>query len=211
MVITEKLDGTNASVWILKHGHTVGDDGVGIHGTYTPFMPDLEVARLETEEGIFMLLAGSRKRFVIPGKTTDNFGFAGWVGRNARELLTLGEGVHYGEWWGNGIQRGYGLDEKRFSLFNSGRWSDRRQYASVLEAAEYGEVAPLCCHVVPVLHTGIFDSVNATIELNRLGQDGSRAAPGFMNPEGIMIYHTAARQIFKKTFEGDTTGKENAK
>jgi hypothetical protein len=41
----------------------------------------------------------------------------------------------------------------------------------------------------------------------RLGKSGSHAAPGFMKPEGIMIYHTAANQYFKKTFEGDEYGK----
>ena len=43
--------------------------------------------------------------------------------------------------------------------------------------------------------------------LSTLKYDGSHAAPGFMNPEGIMIYHTAANQYFKKTFEGDEKGK----
>jgi len=36
---------------------------------------------------------------------------------------------------------------------------------------------------------------------------GSVAAPGFPDPEGIMVYHTAASQLFKKTLEGDEGGK----
>jgi hypothetical protein len=57
------------------------------------------------------------------------------------DLLTLGPGRHFGEWWGAGIQRRYGLTEKRFSLFNVTRW---------------GEARPACCHVVPTLYRGPF-------------------------------------------------------
>jgi hypothetical protein len=79
----------------------------------------------------------SRSRWITPDD--DNFGFAAWVEANRDELLTLGPGRHFGEWWGSGIQRGYGLPkgEKRFSLFNVSRW---------------GESRPACCHVVPVLY-----------------------------------------------------------
>src|SRR5580692_3598930 len=84
------------------------------------------------------VLAGSRNRFITP--EDDNYGFARWVKDHEDELRTgLGIGIHYGEWWGSGIQRRYGLKEKRFSLFNSGRWTD--------------DVRPACCHVVPVLYT----------------------------------------------------------
>ena len=37
-------------------------------------------------------------------------------------MTFLVPGRHFGEWWGSGIQRGYGLDEKTFSLFNAYRW-----------------------------------------------------------------------------------------
>lgn len=36
---------------------------------------------------------------------------------------------------------------------------------------------------------------------------GSFAAPGFMNPEGVVIFHTAANVMFKKTFVKDDAGK----
>lgn len=67
---------------------------------------------------------GSRNRWIKPGKEHDNYGFAGWVEQNEEELLKLGDGYHFGEWYGCGIQRNYGLKEKRFALFNSGRWSN---------------------------------------------------------------------------------------
>jgi hypothetical protein len=43
--------------------------------------------------------------------------------------------------------------------------------------------------------------VDAILERLRVG--GSVAAPGFMQPEGIVIYHAASRTLFKKTIEKD--------
>jgi hypothetical protein len=40
-----------------------------------------------------------------------------------------------------------------------------------------------------------------------LKANGSYAVPGFMDPEGIVIYHTAGGHLYKKTFEGDDGGK----
>jgi len=139
------------------------------------------------EDGEFRV--GSRNQWITPEK--DNAGFARWAYEHKDELMQLGAGYHYGEWWGQGIQRGYGLKEKRFSLFNTSRWSD-----------ELG-VRPACCHVVPVLYTGMFDTEMVQIWLDWLGRNGSVAAPGFMNPEGVVIYHVAGNLYFKKTIEND--------
>jgi hypothetical protein len=160
VVVTEKLDGTNALVF-------VGEDG--------------------------SVRAGSRTRWITP--SDDNYGFAGWVAQHADELRALGPGYHYGEWWGQGIQRRYGLDTKRFSLFNVHRW---------------GESRPLCCNVVPVLARGndIRDATETA--LSWLRAQGSFAAPGFMNPEGVVIYHTASKQLFKVTLEKDEESKTAA-
>ena len=45
----------------------------------------------------------SRKRFITPGD--DNYGFALWVEENKDDLASLGDGYHYGEWAGEGIQK----------------------------------------------------------------------------------------------------------
>ena len=134
--------------------------------------------------------AGSRTRWITPGE--DNFGFAAWVAKNADELLQLGPGQHFGEWWGSGIQRGYGLKEKRFSLFNVSRWTDSR---------------PACCGVVPTLFRGKFDALDVRLLMTELQNTGSLAAPGFMKPEGIVLFCTANNALFKKTFEKDDEGK----
>lgn len=140
-----------------------------------------------TDEG--EVLAGSRSRYITPEQ--DNYGFARWVKANEEELRKLGPGRHFGEWWGSGVQRGYGLKngDKRFSMFNVGRWKD--------------EPLPSCVGLVPVLYEGPFSSDVIDRILDELRVGGSKAAPGFMNPEGIIVYHAAARSLFKVTLEKD--------
>jgi hypothetical protein len=160
VIVTEKIDGTNAQVF-------VGDDG--------------------------LILAGSRSRWITP--ENDNFGFAAWVRDHADELRELGPGRHFGEWWGAGIQRRYGLADKRFSLFNVLRW---------------GEDRPACCGVVPVLYRGQFDTAKIEEALSDLAENGSAAATGFMKPEGIVVFHIAGNVGFKKTIEKDEVPKSMA-
>jgi len=145
---------------------------------------------------------GSRNRIITPDN--DNFGFATWAYENKDELMKLGEGNHYGEWWGLGIQRGYGLSEKRFSLFNAGRWGD--MYKAFSEGHDV-PAFPACCHVVPVVMETVFDTSDIRNALHGLQITGSLAAPGYMNPEGIIVYHTQSKQTYKMTFEYDSTGK----
>lgn len=148
------------------------------------------------EDGEF--LVGSRTRWLSP-MSGDNHGFLLWAMTNKDELMKLGPGRHYGEWWGSGIQRGYGLkNEKRFSLFNIYRWADNT-------------VRPACCHIVPELWRGIFNTLDVVEQLDILRRTGSKAAPGFMRPEGIVIFHTAQGFLFKKTIERDEKPKSLTK
>lgn len=158
IVITEKLDGTNAQVSISD---------------------DLSTVR-----------AGSRTRWITPEQ--DNYGFAAWVRDNEDELRLLGPGRHFGEWWGAGIQRRYDQQEKHFSLFNVGRWSDER---------------PSCCRVVPTLYRGEFCTTAINEVVDGLAKNGSVAAPGFMKPEGVIVFHIAGNLGFKKTIEKDEVPK----
>jgi hypothetical protein len=184
VVITEKLDGTNAAVVITP----IPFNGVG----------QVDESNLSAEcarVGPWRLFAQSRTRVIVPGD--DNFGFAAWVRDNAADLVTMGEGHHFGEWWGRGIQRGYGLAERRFSLFNVHRWG-------------HPDVRPACCHVVPELWRGEFDTAFVNGAITMLKAKGSVAAPGFMKPEGVVIFHTTANLCFKKTIEKDEMSKQQA-
>jgi hypothetical protein len=201
VVVTEKIDGTNASVFIAG---TI----VEYVATVTPENPAKDVARVRNGTNRlddFVVLAGSRNRWLTP--EDDNFGFAKWVRDHAEELALLGPGHHFGEWWGVGIQRGYGLSERRFSLFNAGRWADLHTAASKLDLPAGLEWAPSCCHVVPVLYQGPFLLQNVDACLYDLRTRGSKAAPGFADPEGVVIYHTAGNHLYKKTIKGDELGK----
>lgn len=185
IIVTEKIDGTNSQV-LIEYVPTESED--------SPNWPAKEDKyRLATRYGMdgsmWGMYAGSRTRWLDTTSAGDNFGFAKWVEANAEELFKLGEGRHFGEWWGKGIQRGYGLEEKKFSLFNTSRWS--------------GEDRPACCSVVPVLYDGPNAAADIYEALWDLRDNGSAAAPGFMDPEGIIIWHTAANIGFKKTIEAD--------
>lgn len=139
----------------------------------------------------------SRNRIITT--ENDNFGFAKWGVENAEQLRWLGPGYHYGEWWGSGVNRSYGLvnGEKRFSLFNTRRWN--------LETPQ--STPPPCCKVVPVLElctANISNSIQFCMD--ELKKAGSKAAPGFMDPEGIVICHAATGTLFKKTYEDTRKG-----
>ncbi len=188
-VITEKIDGTNAQIFI--HSRANIDEGHGI-----PFLGAV---------GDFDIAAGSRNRWLTPGN--DNYGFAKWVAANAEQLIRLGPGRHFGEWWGAGIQRRYNQTEKHFSLFNVHRWYDPVRTSIDEIPGEKMCECPPCCRVVPVLNRSIFSTLNIELILSILKEGGSIAAPGFMQPEGIVIYHTASQTLFKKTIESDEQGK----
>lgn len=172
-VITEKIDGTNAQIYIRHicvHGYDVGEAG-----------------HEACEQHRFEFHVGSRNRWLSAEQ--DNYRFFKWAMEHQHELLQLGPGRHFGEWWGGGIQRGYGLkgDDKRFSLFHV-----------------HGIVhKPDCVGVVPTLYEGPFYESAIMTCIDKLEAFGSAAAPGFMDPEGIVIYHVHGKQLFKKTIKGD--------
>jgi len=194
-IITEKIDGTNAQVfivnsqdfysWFEENTEAYQDEAEKFLEQYCLYI------KLTVESDYYLyMFAGSCKRWLDTSSKGDNFGFAKWVQANAEELLKLGEGRHYGEWYGQGIQRGYGLDHKRFALFNVHKWSD-------------DEIRPKCCDVVPILYKGMFDTNQIKLCLANLMSGGSSAISNFKNPEGIIIFHSASGQLFKKTIEND--------
>lgn len=213
MIATEKLDGTNACVRVINLTDLPVEE--------IPNIPEwcyrVPVVAEDGSTTLYGLMFGSRSKWIYPAhlsgvKSSDNFGFAKWCVEHAEDLVKLGEGTHYGEWWGMGINRAYDLKEKRFSLFNVGRWRSQHEVDTPFPELHPGEeVLPACLHTVPViwsglLETGYFSAV--PVLMDAFAWHGSYASPGFMRPEGIILYHKASRTLFKKTFEKDFTGKE---
>jgi len=172
VVVTEKIDGTNAQIY-------VDQDSAG---------------------NPYVTAVGSRKRWLGPGQ--DNFGFYAWVDEHREELAKgLGPGRHFGEWWGAGIQRGYAQSGKTFSLFNTKRWTSSIARSPLADSGLWS----LGVRVVPVLAT--IDGFGEAFDiLDALEQSGSMASPGFLEPEGIMLYHAHAGQYFKLTLDDNHKG-----
>jgi hypothetical protein len=183
IVITEKIDGTNAAV--------------GIRRVESPEIGDLNVLSYNNVgDAWYAVYAQSRNKLIRLGQ--DNAGFAGWVQSHAEELVTfLGEGLHFGEWWGSGIQRGYGLKkgEKVFSLFNTHRFENIWEDSDGL------------VRCVPVLYKGPMKEKAITAALDNLQEHGSWAVYGFDRPEGICIYHTSSGIVQKVTLDNNDAGK----
>jgi hypothetical protein len=201
VIATEKINGTNGLIDIVEADGAAQD-------------PNIPKRLVFANGTAYAVRAGSRNRWLSP--ENDNFGFAAWVWANAEGLVALGVGKHYGEWFGSGIQTGYGLSEKRFALFNVDRWYDVRdpeiddRYTETFPKAK---PAPPEVTVVPVI--SVFDGqyLNAAVDdaLHTLESEGSLIAPGFMDPEGIILFHVAAGSYFKVTIKGDEKPKSQVK
>jgi hypothetical protein len=133
----------------------------------------------------------SRKRFITP--ENDNYGFAGWVERNRESLETMGEGYHYGEWAGLGIQKNHhGFSEKQLMLFNTQRWNPNNPNL------------PECCSVVPLLYEG--ELLNNTVEdamsnLHQVYRSDNIINQSTLKPEGIVVWYHKTRRYAKFTFD----------
>jgi hypothetical protein len=185
-IYTEKINGTNAAVVIEPYT------------TDTDKSKAVDVVSIDGD--LYGIWAQSRKRFITPGD--DNFAFALWVYDNAPALIkTLGVGRHFGEWWGKGIQGGYGLTtERRFSLFNVKRWEEQLSWTK-------GHILIPELYTVPVLGKSTFDTGTALYYVGQLRTQGSVASPGFMKPEGVVVFHTASQVPYKTFLENDTIPK----
>src|SRR5882762_4949927 len=109
IVVTEKIDGTNGAIGIKFWAVDLGVDYELPDRYRRVKFIDRDDRDVNGMINYAVVYAQSRKRIITPEQ--DNFGFARWVYDNAETLVhDLGEGLHFGEWWGSGIQRGYGLE-----------------------------------------------------------------------------------------------------
>jgi hypothetical protein len=189
IIVSEKLDGTNAALHIEKLGDvshiTIADE-----------------SSVRVGSDVYRVTAQSRKRLIYPGKgpdgtSLDNYGFAAWCQANAARLVeTFGQGLHFGEWWGKGINRGYGIEGRRFSLFNTDKHKGL--------CAEIGGVV---VEPVPVMYQGMFSDESIKGALADLAYNGSVAAPGFLDPEGVCVFHSQTRSVWKVTLDNQDCSK----
>lgn len=180
-VMTEKLDGTNGAIGIIR---------LGLAAKRHPDLGSPAVKLGKFSDGTeYAIYAQSRRRIISP--FDDNYGFAAWVHDNAATLAEdLGPGLHFGEWWGNGIQRGYGQPQKIFSLFNVHKWEHRLFWTENLRC-------------VPVLDRYTMNTERVMEVLEDLRVNGSRAALGFKPAEGLVVFHPQSQALFKVTLEND--------
>lgn len=123
----------------------------------------------------------SRNRMLTLDKQNDNFGFAHWAHNTEGLFEFFGPGRHYGEWFGCGIQRGYGMSERCFAPFNTGLFSQERIEAGAPDGVTY----------TPVLGVCQLTELNETVDqvMGVLSTDGSHTREGWgWAPEGSMIW-----------------------
>lgn len=135
------------------------------------------------------VLAGSRNRWITP--EDDNYGFAKFVQENREDLKLLGDGYHYGEWWGQGIQRRYDMDRKVFSLFNAIRWQEER---------------PICCDVVPLVFCGTQAEYDVAFEEDIKHRPSTAAQlyqKNYENVEGYIIWLVGTQKYMKHIINGE--------
>lgn len=202
VTVTEKIDGTNSAIRFepldeKEFGDLVKFDGRSYREPWPGAQLDKAIGLVPYVDERVVMGAQSRKRLITP--EDDNFGFADWVSTNATTLFEdLGYGIHYGEWWGHGIQRGYGMPKglRTFSLFNTRKWGEAVFNTPGLS-------------VVPVLYQSVFDEWSIQKTAERLHQQGSVAAPGFKPAEGVVIYFHQANIVMKYTpYENNDGHKE---
>lgn len=158
-----------------------------------------------------VVAAQSRNRIITPDD--DNFGFARWVYDNAGALMdTLGFGYHYGEWFGEGIQKNpLGIEGKRFALFHPTKYNEKNGY-------ELSKVDGL--ETVPLLHSGQCDVWTIPDIMADLQDNGSKVVgaalrtyespiiEGFTyevaaEAEGIIIWNNETKTRTKMLLEND--------
>lgn len=184
VTITEKLDGSNSAIHIERFD--THEDAMKV----VESLPSDPTKIVTARGGVALLMAQSRKRLL--SADSDNHGFFDWVWKNSETLVSdLGDGTHFGEWYGHKINRGYGLDEKRFALFNVKKWQDKSFLTPQLETVPWLSTEPY------------FTEELIGRWAVQLKWNGSHANTGYMYPEGLCIYHHAANTVFKYTLDGD--------
>lgn len=167
-LVSEKIDGTHAALDLTRIDAATA-------------VPDGAIT-VTTGGERWMLRAASRLRWLTAER--DNFGFRAWACEHAAALTRLGPGLHRGEWYGQGIQRGYALTERRWALFDAERWS-----APPPGVPEVVEVVPVLARVPGPRLTEAVETASRTLKgTGSLAVFGQRA-------EGLVIASALAPAV----------------
>ncbi len=150
------------------------------------------VINIDTDGNV---LAGSRTRWLVDDGSNkwDNYGFGKWVAKNGAELGKLPPGTHYGEWYGKGINRNYGMTDRKLMLFNAPRYIGLQQSG----------LLPSCVELETVIHTcGPLDLYDHIEFFKQEAEDrGSWHVPGFMKVEGLIVRIPKVDKVFKVVWD----------
>lgn len=163
VTIAEKIDGTNGVLHVDHQSRTV--------------------------------LAGSRSKWLINdgSRSWDNHGFGAWVKENEEKLLNLPEGLHYGEWYGKGINRNYGMKDRKLMLFN------RSRYQNILEEGDFPTELELET-VISLVSVSELPEEALRIKA-RVDKEGSYHVPGFMKTEGVIFRFQLSAKVYKEVWD----------
>lgn len=158
--------------------------------------------------------AQSRNRMITPDN--DNAGFAKWVYENAGALTdTLGYGYHYGEWYGEGIQKNpLGIEGKRFALFHATKYTEANGYE--LNKVDGLETVPLLFHgqanlwtvsnilqELQIYGTKVVGAKTTAVESAIPGLQPTVAYHKAAEAEGIIVWHKETQQKYKILLKND--------
>lgn len=192
IVITEKIDGTNATVYVAPNGAVYAGSK---NRWITPEEDNHGFAKWVADHA-------SELRALGPGMHRGEWWGKGIGKRHSTHAKTFSL-FNVGRWDIESVV------PATFDLIVTHEWNRK-------EATEKNLVPPnplpklrppACCDVVPILHEGPFTDAAIDATLARLRGNGSVADPSCKKPEGIIVYHTASGKMFKVTLENDESPK----
>lgn len=210
--ITQKLDGTNGLIAINKYidegANEVIEFKVGSRNQWLPSSEEILQRDEEIKDWKEKFQAAKDKGFIEykdipinrivktkPEKLHDNHGFSKWAHENKEALIAfLGEGYHFGEWCGKGIQNGEGLKEKGFYLFSPPIRYFKKYLTDQIKTPCDIEIPVPGLHFVPELFNGkleddFLNSIDGIIDhyAYNLQEEGSNIGDGSVKPEGLIV------------------------